>query len=41
MAGRVDAVVLDVLEALLDLDPIGDRLEEGLHPPSINMRRSS
>lgn len=28
MAGRVDAVVFDVLETLLDLDPIGVRLEE-------------
>jgi 2-haloacid dehalogenase len=28
MTGRVDAVVFDVLETLLDLDPIGARLEE-------------
>jgi 2-haloacid dehalogenase len=28
MAGRVDAVAFDVLETLLDLDPIGARLEE-------------
>lgn len=27
MNGRVDAVVFDVLETLLDLDPIGDRLQ--------------
>ncbi|MFC6287113.1 hypothetical protein ACFP3Q_17010 [Nocardioides sp. GCM10027113] len=28
MAGRVQAVAFDVLETLLDLDPIGERLEE-------------
>lgn len=28
MAGRVDAVVFDVLETLLDLDPLAERFEE-------------
>lgn len=35
MAGRVDAVVFDVLETLLDLDPIGDRLEEVGQPAAV------
>ena len=35
MAGRVDAVVFDVLETLLDLDPIGARLEEVGQPASV------
>ncbi len=34
MSGRVDAVVFDVLETLLDLDPIGKRLEEVGQPAS-------
>jgi 2-haloacid dehalogenase len=35
MAGRVDAVAFDVLETLLDLDPIADRLEEVGQPASV------
>lgn len=35
MAGRVDAVAFDVLETLLDLDPIGVRLEEVGQPASV------
>lgn len=35
MAGRVDAVVFDVLETLLDLDPIGARLEEVQQPAAV------
>lgn len=35
MAGRVDAVVFDVLETLLDLDPIGDRLEAVGQPAAV------
>jgi 2-haloacid dehalogenase len=35
MTGRVDAVVFDVLETLLDLDPIGDRLEEVGQPAAV------
>ncbi len=35
MAGRVDAVVFNVLETLLDLDPIGARLEEVGQPASV------
>ncbi|WP_218221028.1 haloacid dehalogenase type II [Nesterenkonia sp. Act20] len=34
MAGRVEAVVFDVLETLLDLDPIGSRLQEVGQPAS-------
>lgn len=35
MAGRVDAVAFDVLETLLDLDPIGARLEEVGQPAAV------
>lgn len=35
MSGRVDAVVFDVLETLLDLDPLGDRLEAVGQPASV------
>ena len=35
MTRRVDAVVFDVLETLLDLDPIGDRLEEVGQPAGV------
>lgn len=35
MTGRVDAVVFDVLETLLDLDPIGDRLQEVGQPATV------
>ena len=35
MNGRVDAVVFDVLETLLDLDPIGDRLEAVGQPAAV------
>lgn len=35
MAGRIDAVAFDVLETLLDLDPIGARLEEVGQPASV------
>lgn len=35
MADRVEAVVFDVLETLLDLDPIGSRLEEVGQPASV------
>lgn len=35
MAGRVEAVVFDVLETLLDLDPIGARLEEVGQPAAV------
>jgi 2-haloacid dehalogenase len=35
MAGRVDAVVFNVLETLLDLDPIGARLEEVGQPAGV------
>lgn len=35
MAGRIDAVAFDVLETLLDLDPIGARLEEVGQPAAV------
>ena len=35
MAGRVDAVAFDVLETLLDLEPIGTRLEEVGQPAAV------
>lgn len=35
MSGRVDAVAFDVLETLLDLDPIGARLEEVGQPAAV------
>ncbi|WP_200869353.1 hypothetical protein [Nesterenkonia sp. AN1] len=35
MTGRVEAVVFDVLETLLDLDPLGARLEEVGQPASV------
>jgi 2-haloacid dehalogenase len=35
MAGRVEAVVFDVLETLLDIDPIGARLEEVGQPAAV------
>lgn len=35
MSARVDAVVFDVLETLLDLDPIGDRLVAVGQPASV------
>ena len=35
MTGRVGAVVFDVLETLLDLDPIGERLEEVGQPAAV------
>lgn len=35
MAGRVDAVAFDVLETLLDLEPIGARLEEVGQPAAV------
>ncbi|OLT22120.1 haloacid dehalogenase, type II [Ornithinimicrobium sp. CNJ-824] len=35
MAARVGAVVFDVLETLLDLDPIGERLEEVGQPAAV------
>lgn len=35
MTGRVDAVAFDVLETLLDLDPIGARLEEVGQPAAV------
>ena len=35
MVGRVEAVVFDVLETLLDLDPIGARLEEVGQPAAV------
>lgn len=35
MTGRINAVAFDVLETLLDLDPIGDRLEEVGQPAAV------
>ena len=35
MTDRVDAVAFDVLETLLDLDPIGERLEEVGQPAAV------
>ncbi|HYW75604.1 MAG TPA: HAD-IA family hydrolase [Gammaproteobacteria bacterium] len=35
MTGRIDAVAFDVLETLLDLDPIGARLEEVGQPAAV------
>ncbi|MGB7757074.1 MAG: HAD-IA family hydrolase [Salinisphaera sp.] len=35
MAGRIDAVAFDVLETLLDLDPIGARLAEVGQPAAV------
>lgn len=35
MTGRIDAVAFDVLETLLDLDPIGDRLKEVGQPAAV------
>jgi 2-haloacid dehalogenase len=35
MSGRIDAVAFDVLETLLDLDPIGVRLEEVGQPAAV------
>lgn len=35
MVGRIDAVAFDVLETLLDLDPIGARLEEVGQPAAV------
>ena len=35
MAGRINAVAFDVLETLLDLDPIGARLEEVGQPATV------
>jgi len=35
MTGRIDAVAFDVLETLLDLDPIGGRLEEVGQPAAV------